>query len=85
MQLTQQLLAAILNHAAFGSIPLSDINSAISVLANPSATSKQVKDAMSMMAVYNEAGDNLGTLPNVAAQGSRAKNAADIQLWDVVK
>ena len=84
----QQLLAAILNNAAFGSSP-----SGMSILdgANIFCTSTNVKDvqnAQSAMASFNTSGDSGIFTPGGSANGNAAKDFATpdgIAYWDFVK
>jgi hypothetical protein len=83
MQLIQQLLTAILNNAAFGSSP-STMSLANAKLAFCSTNITTVKNAASAMAAFNTSGDSGAFTPGVAANGKKAKDAANIGLWDVL-
>jgi hypothetical protein len=84
MQLLQQLVAAILNNAAFGSSPTGPISiaQAKTCFANLNATVKQLRDAASAMAAFNEGGDTGVFTPGVSANGKQAKDAACLAFWN---
>ncbi len=82
MQLLQQLLAAILNNAAFGSAPTGPITMAVARDNYCNGTQGQIKDAAAAMAAFNESGDSGVFTPGVAANGRDAKNHAEIAFWD---
>jgi hypothetical protein len=84
MQLSQQLLAAILNNAAFGSSPSDSISIADAKDAFCNGNRTEVMDAMRAMAQFNEAGDTGEFTPGVSANGKEAKDAADIPYWDTL-
>ncbi len=84
MQLLQQLLAAKLNNAAFGSSPLSGITIAQAETAFCSGTLDQVQSALQAMAAFNTSGDNGVFTPGVSANGKDAKSNADISFWDTL-
>jgi len=84
MQLLQQLVAAILNNAAFGSSPSGSISIANAKWAFQYGTLAQVRAAMSAMAAFNQSGDTLAFTPGVAANGKQAKDAADLSFWDTL-
>jgi hypothetical protein len=85
MRLLQQLLAAILNNAAFGSAPTTvTIDQAKAIFCDPNATLTQINNAASAMAAFNESGDSGLFTPGVAANGKDAKQFADIAFWDVL-
>jgi len=84
MQLLQQLVAAILNNNAFGSSPTGPISIAQAKTAFMSGTLKQVKDAASAMAAFNEFGDSGVFTPGISANGKLAKDTAYpcLSFWD---
>ncbi len=85
MQLLQQLVAAILNNAAFGSSPsgpLMSIAQARTYFAT--GTLAQVQAAASDMAAFNESGDTGVFTPGIAANGKQAKDAANLTFWDTL-
>ena len=82
MQLVQQLLAAILNNAAFGSSPSGGISIADAKAAYCSTDVGAIQAAMSAMAAFNTSGDNGVFTPGVSANGKDAKNNANLAYWD---
>jgi hypothetical protein len=84
MQLLQQLLAAILNNAAFASSPSGpiDIATAKARYCNVNSTVAQLIEAAGAMAQFNESGDSGVFTPGLSANGKVAKEAADIPFWD---
>jgi hypothetical protein len=83
MQLLQQLVAAILNNAAFGSSP-STMSIADAKAAFAGTDIGAIKAAMSAMASFNTGGDSGTFTPGVSANGKQAKDAANIPFWDVL-
>ena len=84
MQLSQQLLAAILNNAAFGSSPSGAVSIEDAKDAFCCGTLTEVKTAASAMAQFNESGDTGEFTPGVSANGKEAKDAANIPYWDTL-
>jgi prealbumin domain-containing protein len=84
MQLLQQLLAAISNHAAFNSSPGGTIGIDLAKQYFCTGTIDQVKDAAQQMAAFNTSGDNGVFTPGGSAQGKQAKDAANIPFWDTL-
>jgi len=86
MQLLQQLIAAMLNNAAFGSSPTGSISIAQAKTAFLTGNLGEVKAAMSAMASFNEGGDSGIFTPGVAANAKDAKYAATqaSTFWDVL-
>jgi sarcosine oxidase gamma subunit len=84
MRLLQQLLAAILNNAAFGSNPTGAISIADAKDAFCSGTLAEVNAAASAMAAFNEGGDSGDFTPGGSANGKQAKDAANIAFWNVL-
>ena len=83
MQLLQQLLAAILNNAAFGSTPsLMSIADAKAAYCGTDETA--IKNAQSAMASFNTSGDNGVFTPGVSANGKQAKTDANLTFWDIL-
>lgn len=91
MKLGQQLLAAMLNHALFGSIPMAEIQTAKDAFCAPAAnvagTSAQIAAinlAASRMAGFNEAGDLGAFTPGSRANPRYARSlaATGYALWD---
>jgi hypothetical protein len=85
--MVQQLVAAILNNAVFGSSPTGPISIAQAKIcfANPNATVKQLRDAASAMAAFNESGDSGVFTPGISANGKLAKDTAYpcLAFWDL--
>lgn len=86
MQLLQQLIAAMLNNAAFGSSPTGSVTIAQAKTAFLTGNLSQVKAAMSAMASFNESGDSGAFTPGVSANGKLAKDTAApfLGFWDVL-
>jgi hypothetical protein len=82
MQLAQQLLAAILNNAAFGSSPSGPISIAQARDAYCGSDIDAIKAAQAAMADFNESGDSGSFTPGDSANGKDAKVSADIPFWD---
>jgi hypothetical protein len=82
MRLLQQLIAAELNHEAFGSSPSGAISIANAETAYCTGTLEEVNAAASAMAAFNEGGDSGEFTPGASANGKVAKNAADVAAWD---
>jgi len=84
MQLLQQLLAAISNHAAFGSSPSGSVSIAQAKAAFCGIDIDAIKAAQSAMAAFNTSGDNGVFTPGASANGKLAKTLADIPFWDTL-
>jgi len=84
MQLLQQLLAAILNHAAFGSSPSGSISIADAKAAFCGTNATAIQNALSAMAAFNTQGDNGLFTPGASANGKVAKDLANIPFWDTL-
>jgi hypothetical protein len=84
MRLLQQLLAAILNNAAFGSNPTGDITIQEAKDAFCSGTLQEVNEAAAAMAAFNEGGDSGDFTPGGSANGKEAKDAANLAFWNVL-
>jgi len=84
MTLLQQLLAAILNNAAFGSSPSGTISIADAKTAFCTGTIDEVRAAQAAMAAFNESGDTGAFTPGVSANGKLAKDLADLAFWDTL-
>jgi hypothetical protein len=84
MQLLQQLLAAMLNNAAFHSSPTGGISISDAETAFCSGTLDQVQAALAAMAAFNTSGDNGVFTPGVSANGKDAKTHAAIDYWDTL-
>jgi hypothetical protein len=83
MRLLQQLLAAMLNNAAFGSSPTTiTIAQAEAALCGNDITA--INNAASAMAAFNESGDSGVFTPGASANGKLAKELANIPFWDVL-
>jgi hypothetical protein len=83
MRLLQQLLAAILNNAAFGSAPSgTTIDQAKTAFCGTDITA--IQQAAAAMAAFNESGDSGTFTPGASANGKQAKDAANIAFWDVL-
>jgi hypothetical protein len=81
MQLLQQLLAAILNNAAFGSSP-SGMSIAQAKAYFCTGTLDQVKAAQAAMAAFNESGDGGQFTPGISADPKTAKSIANLVYWN---
>ena len=83
MRLLQQLLAAILNNAAFGSSPtlMSIANAKAAYCGTDEDLIKQAQIAMSQ---FNESGDNGLFTPGVSANGKQAKTDANLTFWNIL-
>jgi hypothetical protein len=84
MQLLQQLLAAILNNAAFGSVPSGSISIADAKAAYCGTDETAIKNAQAAMAAFNTSGDNGTFTPGVSANGKQAKDDANLTFWDIL-
>jgi len=84
MQLAQQLLAAILNNAAFGSSPTGGISIAEAKADYCGTDVTAIKNAQSAMAAFNTSGDNGTFTPGVSANAKLARSIADLGFWDVL-
>mgnify|MGYP003705185075 CR=1 FL=1 len=86
MILLQQLLAAILNNKAFGSVPTGaiSITDATTTLCNPTATNRQINDAAGAMGMFNEGGDNGYYAHLSKADPALAQRLANKTYWNVV-
>jgi hypothetical protein len=83
MQLLQQLLAAILNNAAFGSSP-SGMSIAQAKAAFCTGTINQVRAAQAAMAAFNESGDSGLFTPGISADPQTAKGMANLVYWNTL-
>jgi hypothetical protein len=84
MQLAQQLLAAILNNAAFGSSPTGSISIDQAKAAYCGTNIQAIKDAQAAMASFNESGDSGLFTPGQSANGKLSKTLANLVFWDVL-
>jgi hypothetical protein len=84
MRLLQQLLAAMLNHEAFGSSPTGDITLQEAKDAFCTGTLAEVNAAAAAMAAFNEGGDSGEFTPGASANGKQAKDAANIAFWNTL-
>ena len=88
MQLLQQLLAAILNRAAFGSEPSTGMSIDDAITAFFTGPLDDVKTAAHDMAAFNESGDSGTFTPGASANGKDAKDfaatAGGIAYWDTL-
>ena len=82
MQLLQQLLAAMLNVAAFQATPPITIASAQAAYCGTDITA--IKNAQAAMASFNTSGDNGTFTPGGSANGKLAKSLANLAYWDVL-
>ena len=85
MRLLQQLLAAMLNNAAFGSSPVdtpTDYSIAEAELALCDDDITAINDAHADMAAFNEGGDEGDFTPGGSANAKLAKSTANIAFWD---
>jgi hypothetical protein len=83
MQLLQQLLAAELNVAAFGSVP-SEGSIAVWEAALCGSNIKAIRTAMSQAASFNESGDSEEFTPGTSANPKYAREIADYAFWDTI-
>jgi len=82
MQLLQQLLAAILNNAAFGSAPAGmTISQAKSAYCGADQTA--IQNALSAMTAFNTSGDT-GAFSAGSSDATQAKSDANLAFWDVL-
>jgi hypothetical protein len=84
MQLLQQLIAAELNAAAFGSAPSSGSFSAWEA-ALCGTNTNAIRSARQQAASFNSFGDAATFTPGTSADGKLARSAANIPFWDVIK
>jgi hypothetical protein len=84
MRLLQQLLAAILNNAAFGSSPTGAISIAQAKTAYCGTNIDAINAAQAAMAAFNEGGDSGTFTPGASANGKLAKTLANLVFWDVL-
>jgi hypothetical protein len=84
MRLLQQLIAAELNHEAFGSSPTGSISIQAAEDAFCGTDITAINDAASAMAAFNEGGDDGEFTPGVSANGKKAKDAATLSFWDIL-
>ena len=82
MRLLQQLLASILNVAAFQATPPITIASAKAAYCGTDITA--INNAASALGAFNQSGDNGTFTPGASANGKQAKDAANIPYWDVL-
>jgi hypothetical protein len=82
MQLLQQLLAAILNNAAFGSSPSGPISIQDAKDAFCGTDIDAIQAAMSAMGAFNESGDSGTFTPGISANPQLAKSIADLTYWN---
>ncbi len=84
MTLLQQLLAAILNNAAFGSSPSGGTSIAQAKAAYCGTDVTAIQEAANAMEAFNTSGDNKTFTAGVSADGKQAKADADPSFWDVL-
>jgi hypothetical protein len=84
MQLLQQLLAAILNNAAFNSVPTGGISIADAEAAYCGTDITAIKNAQAAMGAFNQGGDSGVFDPGSSANGKVAKDLANLVFWDVL-
>jgi hypothetical protein len=85
MRLLQQLLAAMLNQAAFGSSPDGtgdDYSIAEAEVALCGTDITAINDAAADMAAFNEGGDEGDFTPGGSANAKLAKSTANLAFWD---
>ncbi|MGE5102994.1 MAG: hypothetical protein ACM3SX_23650, partial [Deltaproteobacteria bacterium] len=83
MQLLQQLLAAILNNAAFGSSPTA-MSIADAKAAYCGTDQTLIQNALNAMASFNSSGDTGAFTPGISANGKRSKTEANLTFWDIL-
>jgi hypothetical protein len=84
MRLLQQLLAAELNHSAFGSSPTGSISIQQAEDAYCGTDITAINAAASAMAAFNESGDSGAFTPGTSADAKNAKTIALLSFWDVL-
>lgn len=84
MQLLQQLLAAKLNQAAFGSVPTTGMSISAAQAAYCGTDLALIKTAAGNMGAFNEFGDSGLFTPGVSANGKQAKDGATLSFWDLL-
>jgi hypothetical protein len=84
MQLAQQLIAAILNNAAFGSSPTGSISIDDAKDAFCGTDISAIQAAHEAMAEFNESGDDEAFTPGAPGNGRDAKDNADLEFWDTL-
>jgi hypothetical protein len=84
MRLLQQLIAAELNHEAFGSSPSGSISIADAEAAFCGTDIDAINAAHAAMAAFNEGGDAGDFTPGVSAKPKDAKAIANLGFWDVL-
>ncbi|NJD09033.1 MAG: hypothetical protein FIB01_00855 [Gemmatimonadetes bacterium] len=84
LQLLQQLLAAILNHEAFGSSPSGPISIAEATSRYCGTDVTKIKEAIGAMGSFNTSGDSGLFTPGVSANGKQARDAADLVFWNIL-
>jgi hypothetical protein len=82
MRLLQQLIAAELNHEAFGSSPSGDWTIQEAEDAFCSDVIADINAAASAMAAFNESGDEGEFSTGISANAKDAKTIADLNFWD---
>jgi hypothetical protein len=84
MRLLQQLLAAMLNNAAFGSSPSGGISIAQAEAAYCGSDIDAIKAAAAAMGAFNESGDTGLFDPGLSADPKFAKSIADLAFWNLL-
>jgi len=84
MQLTQQLLAAMLNNVAFGSSPSGSISISDAKAALCGTDLKAIQAAASAMGSFNQSGDGGIFTPGASANPKAAKAAANLAFWNIL-
>jgi hypothetical protein len=82
MRLLQQLLAAELNNAAFGSSPSGAISIADAEAALCGTDITAINEAAAAMAAFNEGGDSGDFTPGGSANAKLARTTALLSFWD---
>jgi hypothetical protein len=83
MQLLQQLLAAELNHAAFGTVPTSGSFTAWEA-AYCGTNTNAIKTAQQQAASFNSAGDSAQFTPGTSADSKTARAIANYVFWNTL-
>jgi hypothetical protein len=84
MRLLQQLLAAELNYATFGSTPTGAFTIQQAEDAYCGTNIETIKDAAAAMATFNESGDSGEFTPGVSANAKESRTTAVLTFWDTL-
>ncbi|HEX6576378.1 MAG TPA: hypothetical protein VF042_15525 [Gemmatimonadaceae bacterium] len=84
MRLLQQLLAAELNYATFGSTPTGSISIQQAEDAYCGSDIDAINAAASAMAAFNESGDSGEFTPGVSANAKESRTTANLAFWNLL-